>query len=110
MKFQADEIMKHSRPDLVVLKKESRHRKIIDVSCPFDTRVVEKEKEKVNEYQDLKWELNRICSCSEVMVIPIVIGALGTVSKNYNHWLVLTSVNPNFGTLQNVCLLERLGF
>ena len=69
-------------------------------ACPFDTRVVEKEIEKVVRYLDLKWESKRIWSCSEVMVIPIVFGALGTISKNFNHWLVKTSRNLNFGTLQ----------
>ena len=33
---------------------------IIDIACSFDTRVVEKEQEKIAKYQDLKWELNRI--------------------------------------------------
>ena len=41
--------------------------------------VVEKEKEKVDKYQDLKWELKWIWSCGEVTAIPIVILALGTI-------------------------------
>ena len=40
------------------------------------------------------------------MVIPIVIGALGTISKNSSiNRLVKTSDNLNFGTLQKACLL-----
>ena len=31
----------------------------MDVACPFDTRVQDKEKEKVGKYQDLKRELKR---------------------------------------------------
>lgn len=38
---------------------ESRYCNIIDVSCPLDN-VVEKEKEKVDKYQDMKWKLKRI--------------------------------------------------
>ena len=52
-----------------------------------------------------KWELKRIWSCSEVMVIPIVIGPLGTISKNFNHRLVNTSRNLNLETPQKTCLL-----
>ena len=80
MKIQADNIMEHPRQDIVVLKKEGRYCNV-DVSCPFDTHVVEKEKEKVGKYQDLKWEFKKIkfWSRSEVMVIPIVLGALGTI-------------------------------
>ena len=36
--------MEHSTPDTVVLEKLSRYCNIIDVSCLFDTRVVEKER------------------------------------------------------------------
>ena len=61
----------------------------------------------MDEYQDLKWELMRIWSCSEVMVVPIVTGDLGTISKNFNQWLVnKSSCNLNFGTLQKACLLR----
>ena len=55
-KIQTDRFMEHSSPDVVDLEKESRYYNIIDVSCPFDTRVVEKEKGRVDKYQDLKWE------------------------------------------------------
>ena len=42
-----------------------------------------------------------------MMVIPIVIGDfnLGAILKNFNHWLVKTSHNLNFATLQKACLL-----
>ena len=48
---------------------------IIDVACPFDTRVKTKELEKVERYQDLKREIGRIWECRNVCVVPIVIGA-----------------------------------
>ena len=41
---------------------------IVDVACPFDTRIAEKETEKIDHYQDLKrgsekdLELQK-CSC-----------------------------------------------
>ena len=59
---------------------------------PFDSYVVDKEKEKVDKYQDLKCELKRIWSCSKVMVIPIVKGALGTNSKNSTIGLLRPAV------------------
>ena len=77
----------------------------MDVACPFDTRVVEKEREKVVKYQELKYELKRIWSCSEVTVIPAFIGALGTVSKDFHQWINKIDPNIYFGTLQKACLL-----
>ena len=35
----------NNRPDIVVLEKEGRVCFIVDVACPFDTRVAEKETE-----------------------------------------------------------------
>ena len=105
MKIQTDKILEHSRPDIVILEKNSRSCLIVDVSCPFDTRVLEKEREKIDRYQDLKWELQRIWECREVRVIPIVIGALGTISKGFHHWLKETTTPAIFRTLQKACLL-----
>ena len=34
---------------------------IIDVACPFDTRIVEKQREKIEHYQDLKVEIQKMC-------------------------------------------------
>ena len=73
---------------------------IIEVTCPFDTRILEAETEKISRYQDLKYELERIWNCKEVRVIPIVIGSLGTIS-----WLTQVSETIHFGTLQKACLL-----
>ena len=46
--------LEHNRPDTVVLEKEERTCNVIDVACPFDTRVLQKEQEKMGKYQDLK--------------------------------------------------------
>ena len=105
MKIQTDKVLEHSRPDILVLDKDQRICKIIDVACPFDTRIIEKEREKVDRYQDLKWELKRIWQCNDVQVVPIIIGALGTVSKSLKKWLERISLNIYFGTLQKACLL-----
>ena len=47
---------------------------------PGDARVEDKEKEKVEKYQDLARELRRLWETS-VNVIPVVVGALGAVAK-----------------------------
>ena len=44
---------------IAVLDKQKRTCMITDVACPFDTRVQEKEEEKIERYNDLKWELIR---------------------------------------------------
>ena len=60
LKIQTDNKVEHNKPDIVVLYKIERKCMIIDVICPFDIRVKDKEKEKIENYQDLKRELTRI--------------------------------------------------
>ena len=38
-------------------------------------------------------------------MIPIVIGALGTISKKHFDWLEKVSTNVHFGMMQKACLL-----
>ena len=73
----------NNRPDIVVLEKEGRVCFIVDVACPFDTRVAKKETEKIDHFKDVKVEVQiKIWNCRSVSVIPIVIGALWTLSKH----------------------------
>ena len=43
--------IEHNRPDVVVLDKIERSCYVIDIAWPFDTRVLEKEQEKMEKYQ-----------------------------------------------------------
>ena len=54
--IQTDHPIEANRPDIVVLEKTSRKCLLIDTACPFDTRVANKEKEKIEKYQDLRKE------------------------------------------------------
>ena len=54
---------------------------IIDAACPFDTRIVEKEREKIDHYQDFKVEIQKMWNCKSVSVVPIVTGALKAKPK-----------------------------
>ena len=60
---------------------------------------------KIEKYQDLKRELKRIWQRQEIVTIPIIIGTLGTVSKNFEQWLRKLDIMVNFSTLQKACLL-----
>ena len=57
---------------------------VIDVACPFDTRTKKKEQEKIDYYNDLKYEILKCWNkeVEKVMIVPIVIGALWTVTNN----------------------------
>ena len=46
MKIQTDKVLQHSRPDILVLKKDPRICKIIDVACPMYQRAKLKKKDR----------------------------------------------------------------
>ena len=54
---------------------------------------------------DLKIEIKRISNCRSVKIIPIIIGALGTISRGFEKWLELLEMPCSMEILQRVCLL-----
>ena len=104
-KIQTDKVLEHSRPDITIHKKAKKECILVDVACPFDTRVKEKEEEKIAKYQDLKYEIKRIWQCCRVEVIPVIIGALGTVTKRLSSWLEVIGTIDIFNFMQKACLL-----
>ena len=66
----------------LMLRKDSQEWTLIDISVPADKNIINAEEKKVARYQELAFEIKRIHRASKVIVIPIVNGALGTVSKN----------------------------
>ena len=57
---------------------------IIDIVVPADVRVGEKEKEKLEKHKDLKREIGRFWKLKMVEVLLVVIGALGSVTKEFD--------------------------
>ena len=76
---------------------------IIDIAVPADVRVEEKEKEKVEKYQDLKREMRRLRKLKNVEIVPV--GALRSVSAEFNKWMGKLGIACNVGVMQKTALL-----
>ena len=59
---------------MVVVDRDRKTSNIIDIAVPGDAGIVEKEKEKVEKYQDLHREVARLWNV-KAKVVPIVVGA-----------------------------------
>ena len=70
----------HNRPDIVVVTKNPRKWTIIDIACPQDHIVDQKENEKIGRYTDLAGKVS-VEFQVQTEIVPIVIGALGTLPK-----------------------------
>ena len=89
----------------MVIDKKERVCLIVDIAVPADRRVEEKEQEKVEKYQDLKREIGRMWEIRKVQVVPVVIGALGSVSKGFDKWIEKLDIQCNFVDMQKTALL-----
>ena len=103
--IQTDHRLEHNKPDIVLVKKSEKECCIIEVACPFDTRIKAKEMEKIERYQDLKREVKKLWKLKKVNVIPIIIGALGTIGKNLEKWTKKLDMEPKKHLMQKACLL-----
>ena len=70
-RIQTEHHLDHNRPDIVVLEKASRVCQIFDVACSFDTRIAEKEREKIDNYQDLKVGIQKMWNCKSYLLFQL---------------------------------------
>ena len=79
--------------------------KIVDFAVPADHRIKLKECEKKDKYHDLARELKKLWNM-EVTIIPIVIGAFGTVTKGLLKGLEDFEVGGRKETIQTTASLR----
>ena len=93
-----------NRPDIVIRDKVGKKAYIIDVSCPCDTNVMKKENEKIAKYQSLRAELQKMWRV-DCVVIPVVVGGLGAVSRQAAVYMSQIPGNPELLMCQKITLL-----
>ena len=89
------------RPEIVVIYKKKGVCTIVDIAVPADRRVEEKEQEKVEKYNDLKRGIGRMWGVRKVQVVPVVFGALGSVTKRLEKWIEKLEIQCNFVDMQD---------
>ena len=77
----------------------------MDFAVLADNRVKLKESEKKDEYLDFAWELKKLRNM-KVTFIPIVIGALGTVTKGLIKELEDLEIRGRVENIQTIALLR----
>ena len=102
--IQTDHVIEARRPDLVVVDKKERSSKIIDFAVPGDSRIEEKEKDKIEKYQELGRELQKIWNV-KVKIIPLVVGSLGAIPKQFGNRLKQIGIAVGTAQVQKTVLL-----
>ena len=77
---------------------------LIDVAISGDRNVIKKEAEKILKYKDLTIEIQRMWNV-KARVIPVVIGATGTISKSFIKYVNNIPGNHDVRELQKTAIL-----
>ena len=91
--------------DLTLVDKTNNKVSLIDVAVPWDSRAEQKEQEKRDKYQYLGIELKRLWD-KPVEIVPIIIGALGTIPKSLKRNLEELGADVASGLLKKSVVLE----
>ena len=65
---------------------------IIDVTIPRDEWVNERKVGKTDKYKTLKDGIARMWGMKEVIVIPVVVGALGAISTGFEKYIAAIGI------------------
>ena len=85
--------------------KKKKECKIKEIAVPRDSRIGEKEIEKMEKYDELKREIKRMWAMKKIEVISIVVDALGAVSGKLNNWIKKLDIHMKIDLLQKTALL-----
>ena len=102
--IQTDREIHHRKPDIVIQKKKAKETITVDIAVPGDNNVLQKETEKYEKYQDLAREIKKIWK-SRTKVVPVVVDALGSVSKKLAGHLEQLGIKNRTRTMQKSALL-----
>ena len=92
-------------PDVVVIDREEKTWYIVDFAISMDHHVKEKEEEKVDKYIDLAAEVRRQFRV-KIVIVPIALGALGTIPAKLSESLKILEIEDVIGSLQTDILIS----
>ena len=95
--IQVDIQIEHRRPDTVVMEKNTKKCLIIDVACPVNNNLILNRNEKLDNYSELQLEIARMWG-KETSIVPIIIGALGSIPNDLECDLNKLGISYNVGT------------
>ena len=101
---QTDRTIPNNKPDIIIRDNEKGTCMLIDVAISGDRNVIKKEAEKVLKYKDLTIEIQRMWNV-KAKVIPVIIGATGTISKSFRKYVSNIPGNHEVKELQKTTIL-----
>ena len=102
-RVQTDRTILNNKPDIIIRVSEKRTCMLRDVAISGDRNVIKKA-EKILKYKDLTIEIQRMWYV-KTKVIPVIIGATGTISKSFRKYVSNIPGNHEVKELQKTTIL-----
>jgi len=103
-KVQTDRTIPSNKPDITIRDNEKGTCVLIDVAISGDRNMIKKEAEKILKYKDLTIEIQRMWNV-KTKVIPVIIGATGTISSSFRKYVSNIPGNHEVKELQKTAIL-----
>ena len=101
---QTDRSIPNNKPDIIIRDNEKGTCLLIDVAISRDRNVIKKEAEKILKCRDLTIEIQRMWNV-KTNVIPVIIGATGTISKSFRKYVSNITGKHDVKELQKTAIL-----
>jgi enolase len=101
---QTDRTNPTNKLDIIIRDNEKGTCLSIDVVISGDRNVIKKEAEKILKYKDLTIEIQRMWNV-KTRVIPVIIGATGTILKSFSKYMSSIPGNHEVKELQKTAIL-----
>jgi hypothetical protein len=102
--IQTDRTIPSNKPDIIIRDNEKGTLMLIDVAVSGDRNVIKKEADKILKYEDLTVEIQRMWNVN-TEVIPVIIGATGTISKSFRKYVSNIAGNHAVKELEKTAIL-----
>ena len=103
-KVQTDRTIPNNKPDIIIRDNEKGTCMLIDVAILGDRNVIKKEAKKILKYEYLKIEIQCMWKV-KTRVIPVIIGATGTILKSFRKYISNIPGNHEVKELQKTAIL-----
>jgi hypothetical protein len=101
---ETDNAIPSNKPDIVIRDNERGTCMLVDVAIPGDRNVIQTEAEKILKYKDITMEIQRMWNV-KTRVIPVIIGATGTISKSFRKYVSTLPGNHDVREVQKTAML-----
>jgi hypothetical protein len=101
---KTDRTIPNTKPYIIIRDNEKGTYMLSDVAILGDRNVIKREAEKIPKYKDFAIEIQRMWNV-KTNVIPVIIGATGTISKSFRKYLSNIPGKHEIKELQKTAIL-----